>query len=175
MFILAHSDSGRWGSEFTRRNDPNRENTRGQKTNGLLREGSQPCKSRIVANPIRLGCSEIERHVPPGEPDAGGCGETVADTDGEGLSLQRPNGGRSPQPFPRPLGNGWEWWESEPGVGRVANGIPNRVDRLKGLGNAIVPQVAYELFRVIGDNFKPNRHDRTNQISSKPKGTRRAT
>jgi DNA (cytosine-5)-methyltransferase 1 len=37
------------------------------------------------------------------------------------------------------------WWESEPNVGRVANGIPNRVDRLKGLGNAIVPQIAYQL------------------------------
>jgi len=34
------------------------------------------------------------------------------------------------------------WWAVEPNVGRVAHGIPNRVDRLKGLGNAIVPQVA---------------------------------
>ena len=34
------------------------------------------------------------------------------------------------------------WWEVEPSVGRVANGIPDRVDRNKGLGNAIVPQVA---------------------------------
>jgi len=33
-------------------------------------------------------------------------------------------------------------WTTEPNVGRVANGVPNRVDRLKGLGNAIVPQVA---------------------------------
>ena len=33
-------------------------------------------------------------------------------------------------------------WSVEPNVGRVANGISSRVDRLKGLGNAIVPQVA---------------------------------
>jgi len=33
------------------------------------------------------------------------------------------------------------WWESEPQLGRVANGVPSRVDRLKGLGNAVVPQI----------------------------------
>jgi len=33
-------------------------------------------------------------------------------------------------------------WAVEPDVGRVAHGVPSRVDRLKGLGNAIVPQVA---------------------------------
>lgn len=33
-------------------------------------------------------------------------------------------------------------WNSEPAVGRVANGVSRRVDRLKCLGNAIVPQVA---------------------------------
>jgi len=41
------------------------------------------------------------------------------------------------------------WWNAEPDVGRVANGISNRVDRLKGLGNAIVPQVAYEIMKRI--------------------------
>lgn len=40
-------------------------------------------------------------------------------------------------------------WSVEPGLGRVANGIPNRSHRLKALGNAIVPQVAYELLRMI--------------------------
>jgi DNA (cytosine-5)-methyltransferase 1 len=40
-------------------------------------------------------------------------------------------------------------WSIEPELGRVANGIPNRVDRLKCLGNAIVPQVAYEIIKRI--------------------------
>lgn len=38
--------------------------------------------------------------------------------------------------------DGWEWWEVEPNVGRVADGVSARVDRLRGLGNAVVPQVA---------------------------------
>jgi DNA (cytosine-5)-methyltransferase 1 len=35
-----------------------------------------------------------------------------------------------------------EWWAVEPDVGRVAHGVSARVDRLRGLGNAVVPQVA---------------------------------
>ena len=34
------------------------------------------------------------------------------------------------------------WWDIEPDVGRVAHGVPKRMDRLKGLGNALVPQIA---------------------------------
>lgn len=33
-------------------------------------------------------------------------------------------------------------WLVEPDVGRVAHGVPHRVDRLRALGNAIVPQIA---------------------------------
>ena len=33
------------------------------------------------------------------------------------------------------------WWAIEPDVGRVAHGVPKRVDRLKQLGNAVVPQI----------------------------------
>ena len=41
------------------------------------------------------------------------------------------------------------WWRTEPDVGRVANGVPFRVDRLKGLGNAVVPQIPEILGRAI--------------------------
>lgn len=34
------------------------------------------------------------------------------------------------------------WWATEPRICRVAHGVPKRVDRLKVLGNAVVPQVA---------------------------------
>jgi len=42
-----------------------------------------------------------------------------------------------------------DYWLSEPDVGRVADGIPSRVDRLKGLGNAIVPQCAIVIMELI--------------------------
>lgn len=41
------------------------------------------------------------------------------------------------------------WWEAEPELGRVAHGIPNRVDRLRCLGNAVVPQIVELIGRAI--------------------------
>jgi len=40
-------------------------------------------------------------------------------------------------------------WELEPDLGRVADGVPSRVDRLRCLGNAVVPQVAEVVGRVV--------------------------
>lgn len=68
------------------------------------------------------------------------CGENVADADSQGLQGQRqqPSGVGAEQRDPRDT----RWWKPEPGVRRVANGIPGRVHRLRQLGNSIVPQVA---------------------------------
>lgn len=44
-----------------------------------------------------------------------------------------------------------DWWPAEPDVGRVAHGIPSRVDRLKCLGNAVVPPQFYPIFKAIAE------------------------
>jgi DNA (cytosine-5)-methyltransferase 1 len=51
-------------------------------------------------------------------------------------------------------GFGWEryrdgYWSSEPDVGRVVDGIPNRSHRLKCLGNAVVPPIPELIGRAI--------------------------
>ena len=42
-----------------------------------------------------------------------------------------------------------DWWAAEPDVGRVAHGVPYRVDRIKCLGNAVVPQQACPIFKAL--------------------------
>lgn len=41
------------------------------------------------------------------------------------------------------------WWAIEPNVGRVAHGVPSRVDRIRCLGNAVVPLQARIAFKTL--------------------------
>ena len=41
----------------------------------------------------------------------------------------------------------YSWWNAEPDVARVADGIPGLVDQRRSFGNAIVPQVAAEFIK----------------------------
>lgn len=43
------------------------------------------------------------------------------------------------------------WWETEPAVGRVVDGFPGRVDRLRCLGNAVVPQQVFPILKYIAE------------------------
>lgn len=56
---------------------------------------------------------------------------------------------------------GRTWWDTEPGVCRVAHGIPTRVDidRDECLGNAVVPQQFYPIFQAIAEIERDGFHD----------------
>ena len=87
--------------------------------------------------------------------DSGNSGETLAHTKG-GNRDGHENVPRDESPETQEIfGNGSgpgrfdSWWAVEPNVGRVAHGVPNRVDRLKQLGNAVIPQIPELIGRAI--------------------------
>ena len=80
----------------------------------------------------------------------------VADTDSERLQGQwREHELVSEREAEHSVGSSGEevrarkYWKSEPSVGRVAHGVRDRIHRLKGLGNAIVPQIAMRIGQTI--------------------------
>lgn len=97
--------------------------------------------------------SERERSIPDpttreeGESsDINGLRQEVSNSNDKGLEGKVTKGGawqyfRLPAKF--------DWWNTEPDICRVVDGFPGRVDRLKGLGNAVVPQVAEFVGRCI--------------------------
>lgn len=58
------------------------------------------------------------------------------------------------------LANG-RCWAAEPDVGRMAHGITARVDRLKCLGNSVVPQQAYPIFRALREEMEGKKDGKT--------------
>jgi DNA (cytosine-5)-methyltransferase 1 len=93
------------------------------------------------------------------ERDSGEASENVADSNSERLERYRHKRGSDKSATKssnniREYNSSGEWWSVEPNVGRVANGVPSRVDRLKALGNAIVPQVVYPIMLAIKELYE---------------------
>ena len=148
---IAQSESGRHGSNVA--------NTKSKQSN-IRQPTINNSQSRKKGLQQQIGTSNTDVADSNGErlegqrakqqtTRASGKSKEMADTDGAGRrwvgSLQhgRENVFRKSDHLRGENGfTSGAWWEVEPNVGRVANGIPDRVDRLKGLGNAIVPQVA---------------------------------
>lgn len=112
----------------------------------------------IVANPAgkRWSARGFSVWNKQRQPIFGDDGQALADATSQrqqrpGQPIQRggeaANGeGQANQPLPIRVGG---VWPTEPGVGRVANGVPDRSHRLKALGNAVVPQIPELIGRAI--------------------------
>ena len=73
----------------------------------------------------------------------------VPDASGEGLQGNVGEGQARAQGQSQGYPAQCRWWEPEPAVGRVVDGLPGRVHRLRQLGNSIVPQVAARILWAI--------------------------
>lgn len=85
------------------------------------------------------GCSEVS--------DANGAGSEAGRP---GVPSERPSEIAVPR-HRRKRGSGNTWWAAEPAVGRMADGVAHRVDRLRCLGNGQVPAVAALAWRILTD------------------------
>jgi hypothetical protein len=76
--------------------------------------------------------------------------ETMAHTSGTNVQRRgKPCGIRQERDTP----SGTGWWAVEPRVGRVADGVAARVDRLKAIGNGQVPQVVAAVWRKLSESL----------------------
>jgi DNA (cytosine-5)-methyltransferase 1 len=113
----------------------------------------------VAADPNRLDSRDEQQRMPWGRTHAlSNEGTAVAVDDREPIAVADPNGEGQLRVSARRVGRRrragdscidprWreaigEWWATEPEVGRVAHGVSGRLDRLAGLGNAVVPQKA---------------------------------
>lgn len=104
----------------------------------------------IVAYPDNAGCERARQaQSTRRQPDVEFAwnGADVADANGPRLALWEMLGGNDGEEQPTAFGS--DWWRTEPNVGRVADGVPDRVDRVKALGNAVVPQIPELIGRAI--------------------------
>jgi len=149
---VADSNTGNVEAGRERQGRICKENTKEGQSNNVT--GS----SEVMANTKSKGTREDNKGLRSGTSGISGrqgtirTKENVANTDGERQQEQcRP---KSIQEEGNELEcsssqSGGNFWDIEPDVGRVVNGLPGRVHRLKGLGNAIVPQIAEEIGRAI--------------------------
>ena len=134
--------------------DPNRGRCQQCEPEAQSLQGTSCSGERNMADPDseRLEKSRPEQQTTGTSRGDENTGEPVADTNNRRhVYTQKPwesdTWRRSPY-------SGFFNWETEPDVGRVAHGVPSRVDRLRGLGNAVVPQVAEVIGRLVISDYQ---------------------
>lgn len=118
-------------------------------------QGSESRSQRIISNSDSEWKLQPEGNVKKLRERISNSGKDVANANSEGLQRGENSGkkyGEREKSINQQLSRlhqSRDYWEIEPNVGRVVNGISYRVDRLKCLGNAVVPQQVYPIFQAI--------------------------
>jgi DNA (cytosine-5)-methyltransferase 1 len=154
IIILAYPNSGRQ-QERQSEAKPNVEFSRSSE--------SSPNTIRELANTSSIGCLHRQPQIFTAERwlnalslIGSGCTNVANATQQHSNGEPNHSGdSKRPETLSQSRDSGWPQatsnWQTEPDVGRVANGVPSRVDRLRGLGNAVVPQVAELIGRMVID------------------------
>lgn len=108
--------------------------------------------NRVLSDLAAIGF-DVEWHTIPscaiGAPHSRERVWIMANSNGEFYRKRREKGESR---YGKSISATWHNWNNQPEMGGMDDGVPNRVDRIKALGNAIVPQVAYEIFKAIEQN-----------------------
>jgi DNA (cytosine-5)-methyltransferase 1 len=121
-----------------------------------VRGDGPPCKEGVVRRDCNAGGSQCDCGTRcAGQAGQGAC--NVADSecrkgcerDESSVFWGRKDEAKQTGLGGRKSGLSSDWWAAEPDVGRVAHGVPARVDRLRCLGNAVVPQIVEVIGRAI--------------------------
>lgn len=111
-------------------------------------QDSRNARSRLQLRPDR-GMGGIAVSSDANMADANGQGLEGAMLEHPCQGLLRPCSGARGNEEQEVPASAAGWWASEPAVGRMAHGVPNRMDRLRCLGNAVVPQIVELIGRKI--------------------------
>jgi DNA (cytosine-5)-methyltransferase 1 len=113
----------------------------------IVAHSNQLRRERGDASKALQGVGEARDELARSGPACVGGGQEMARASGDdGCVRRQRQAGQYLQALP---GTSRLEWPAEPDVGRVAHGVPNRVDRLRCLGNAVVPQVVEIIGRAI--------------------------
>ncbi len=106
-------------------------------------EGEEDKREWVRPNISRTGSERTASYTNCKGIQGGACGEFSR--------IQKENGAAKRSATDRIYSKNQQWgtFPTQPGICGRDDGIPNRVHRLEGLGNAVVPQVVLQIFKAI--------------------------